>query len=59
MWNAIARGPVDPKSDPGRSLFISLTFAVLSGEAAILDAKPFEVDTVCGFYLMKAASEDS
>ena len=52
IWGKITNIPIDPKNDPGRSLFASLTFAVLCGESAVLKAKPFEIDDVCGFHLL-------
>ncbi len=59
VWDDVNEAPIVPQSDPSESLFISLAFAVLCAELYVLDAKPFQVDDVCGFHMMRMAPEAS
>ena len=54
LWHEFFRDePVNPHTNPAHSLYSSLVIAVMNGEAAVLDAKPLTVDTVCCFDLMR------
>ena len=59
LWGMVEAEPVDPKKVPVRSLFLSLMVAVFNGECAVLSAKPFKIETVCSFGLLRTMADGS
>lgn len=59
LWSKFNKAPVNPKSDPKRSLYMSLMIAVFNLECALLGAKPFHVEEVCDFSMLRMAPDAS
>jgi hypothetical protein len=53
LWQTLVDEPINPKTNPGASLFVSLAIAVFDGESVVRNSKPFVVDVECDFGLVK------
>ena len=53
LWETLNDKPANPKTEPAAALFTALVLAVFNAECAVLSAKLFSVDTVCGFHLLR------